>query len=47
MTEQLAGSWNPNGLFPIYIISGVAYGMVSVQDSLQQSKIVQDVVYVG
>ncbi|KAJ7210995.1 major facilitator superfamily domain-containing protein [Mycena rebaudengoi] len=24
------GSWNPNGLFPIYIISGVAYGMVEL-----------------
>ncbi|KAF8316251.1 uncharacterized protein EI90DRAFT_3134536 [Cantharellus anzutake] len=24
------GSWNPNGLFPIYIISGIAYGMVEL-----------------
>ncbi|CDZ96793.1 Major facilitator superfamily domain, general substrate transporter [Phaffia rhodozyma] len=24
------GTWNPNGLFPIYIISGVAYGMVEL-----------------
>jgi MFS family permease len=24
------GSWSPNGLFPIYIISGVAYGMVEL-----------------
>ncbi|KAK0549377.1 hypothetical protein OC845_003179 [Tilletia horrida] len=24
------GTWNPNGLFPIYTISGVAYGMVEL-----------------
>jgi MFS family permease len=24
------GSWNPNGLFPIYIISGISYGMVEL-----------------
>ncbi|KAJ9113870.1 hypothetical protein QFC19_000063 [Naganishia cerealis] len=24
------GSWNPNGLFPIYVISGIAYGMVEL-----------------
>ena len=24
------GTWNPNGLFPIYIISGIAYGMVEL-----------------
>ncbi|KAF8344241.1 uncharacterized protein EI90DRAFT_3028936 [Cantharellus anzutake] len=24
------GSWNPNGLFPIYTISGIAYGMVEL-----------------
>ncbi|KAJ7281053.1 major facilitator superfamily domain-containing protein [Mycena rebaudengoi] len=24
------GNWDPNGLFPIYIISGVAYGMVEL-----------------
>lgn len=28
--KQKYGSWNPNGLFPIYIISGVAYGMVEL-----------------
>jgi hypothetical protein len=30
VAEQLAGNWDPNGLFPIYIISGVAYGMVRI-----------------
>jgi hypothetical protein len=24
------GTWNPNGLFPVYIISGVSYGMVEL-----------------
>jgi hypothetical protein len=24
------GNWNPNGLFPVYIISGVSYGMVEL-----------------
>lgn len=24
------GTWNPNGLFPIYVISGIAYGMVEL-----------------
>ena len=28
--KQKYGTWNPNGLFPIYIISGVAYGMVEL-----------------
>ncbi|KAF8313949.1 major facilitator superfamily domain-containing protein [Cantharellus anzutake] len=24
------GDWNPNGLFPIYIVAGIAYGMVEL-----------------
>lgn len=27
------GSWDPNGLYPIYVISGLAYGCVEVSPS--------------
>lgn len=28
--KEKYGSWDPDGLFPIYIISGIAYGMVEL-----------------